>query len=380
MATMAPKKGLAHGAGDREAPERPRPMDVLAQAEEDDSARGFLKARALIEQVRAQDVRIKLLRRDPRTGKWAYVNSIDADIFDEDYVLREYGPGSYKFSCFGAKGPDNPSGYLGGASFDVAEPAKKDAPNVPHGDGFGMKEMLLMMMQQNNALIAALASGSRGNGGGGASEIIAAAKQMSEMIASRTPVIDPVSMFKDAFGMGLKVARDAAESGEGEDFETKLLRGVAEPLAEVVRYATAQQQKGAVPPVAAPPTQEIHTLPKGSSVPSSNAPGWIKALHPYMPTFIGMAKAGTSARIVVDMIFDRVPDDVLDRIEGDCVAPNWIDETIAFLPVPFQTTYKEWVTAVLSELKAALLAPEDEGGDDGEGLPDGGDGAHDGEG
>jgi len=302
------------------------------------------------------DVRVKVLRRSVDTGKWEYIRTYPPDTLDSDFVRRNFGPGAYKMIVMGPKTDSAPQGYYGSHTEDIADLGKDLAAEQPRDSTPDTFKMMMGMMMAHTAtlekiLVAAIA-GRSGNDVTPTSIMEVASSIAEKMSGARAPtVFDPdkqLAMLMTWYDKGFE--RGTESNAESDPYKS-VIEGLGIPLVQALTTRPAQ---------GGPPQLRQVNPPRELPVMSSTAPLWMAALQQYFPTLLMLARNGTSPSLVAEMVAEHLNEDAEDKIRGDCIAPDWEAQTLAYLPPPFQLQHGSWTRAVLTELKA-LLTEEEEG-------------------
>lgn len=299
------------------------------------------------------DVRVKVLRRSADTGRWEYVKTFAPDVVDSDYIRSHFGPGQYKLTVLGPKNEVAPSGYYGQHVEDIADIGKGVSPEPSREMMPDSFKMMMGMMMAHSAtmekiLIAALA-GKQNDAD--PTRIMEVASSIAEkMSGARAPtVFDPdkqLAMLMTWYDKGF-------ERGTESNAESDPYKGVIESLGIPLVQALTSRQPGAPAQLRQP------NPPKELPVMSSSAPLWMATLQQHFPMLAMLARSGTSPSLVAEMIAEHLGDDAEDKIRGDCIAPDWETQTMAYLPQPFQVQFGAWTREVLTELKSLLTEEEE---------------------
>lgn len=303
------------------------------------------------------DVRVKVLRRSVDTGKWEYVRTFPPDVLDSDYIRRNFGPGSYKLIVMGPKTDAAPQGYYGSHTEDIADLTKdKVPPEQPRDSTPDSFKMMMGMMMAHTAtlekiLVAAIAG--RQNDNADPTRIMEVASSIAEkMSGARAPtVFDPdkqLAMLMTWYDKGFE--RGVDSNAESDPYKS-VIEGLGIPLVQALTTRPAQ---------GGPPQLRQVNPPKELPTMSSTAPLWMAALQQYFPTLLMLARNGTSPSLVAEIVVEHLNEDAEDKIRGDCIAPDWEEQTLAYMPQPFQLQHGSWTRAVLTELKALLTEEEEE--------------------
>lgn len=304
------------------------------------------------------DMSVVIQRRNGESGKWQHIKSVPLESKpDEENVRARWGAGSYRFLVRGPKTESAPNGYYGQHQMDLADLSDgKPTTAAPGagalGDGLDLTKILLA---QNMALIAAIAG--KKDGGAPLADMIAGAKEIAALGLAAVPkqptpteAPDPMAVVNRMLGFHLRMKEIESDAAADRDPDADPYAGVVKDLGPQVLdlLSTAVGKKRAP---AAPKPQ----LPDG-------APPWLVAIEPFFPALVQLASVGTSADVVVDLIYDRVSEPVLDQIEVAALgSENFENDVIALLPASkLKDQYGAWTRGVLTALKARLKADKDE--------------------
>lgn len=341
----------------------PPAAEQLAELEDEKSLTSTMAAQEFLGQFAGvQDLRCAVLRRNADTGKWEYVRTHPTDVVDEDFIRRQYGPGSYKLVVRGPKSDKAPNGYYGSHVEDIADltPTTKDTPASTES---GMEKMLAMMLQrseQQNAnmmqlLLAAIQNIGRPAAGSDPLAVVELAQKISAMGSNAIPpeqyIKDRADSYDAGLGKGLEIGKREGARGGSDDNWPSVIRELAGPAIEAIGKAAPMmapppvQPRIAAPPGAPPPVQEVRNV---------NEPKWFVGLRKWLPMVGFAANNGMAPEKAAAMVMEQVGDDDYDGFVDDVLGPDFVARMTPLLPAVLVQRFPEWTAQVLQAIRAAV--------------------------
>lgn len=363
---------------------------------------------AVIDQASSElpsQAKARLYRSHPATGnREAFVDSIDASMFTQDYVRDNYGGGRYRVQFFGPR--DGKVAYIKQTQFDVDLTIPPKVPGVgvsgtpspaTSSDGRGsagidmaVVSMLTTMMQQISAANQAQLQQSQ--------QFAALQMQMMKdhsammgaqiaALGNKPPERDPMELVERVTALikpdgNAKSLRDELETlkmlkeltGEGSGAETSWLDVVKE-LAPPLLAGAAQRDgirvprraAGRVVPVSGPVSGPGIALPAaGAGDGATTTPGvetpnevspTLKFVAPIVPKLVKWAGQGRRPDLSAEWQLSEIPEGFYPMLREQLSSPSLLDDLGQAFPatIPVRAWIEEFRTAMLE-----LMEPESE--------------------
>lgn len=345
------------------------------------------RIRDLVAQSGADRVKVKVYRRNPRTGKLDYCQDYSPDAFDDDglSMLREdWGAGDYELRVIGS------TGILARPSVSIAP--LRTAPAVDNSNS-EMAQMLRMLAEGQQRMIEALST--RPDPTVQLQSTLALMVSMREAMGlnqAPAPAQSMSSSLSDIVA-AVRSLREVSNEITPKDPDPDNPMALAMPILEVVKtamqnrqpqpqpQAQPQPQPVYVPPVALQPIRVPASL-QGATV-QSTAPVHVSAPQPESkpvndpePTktpeqaadelrgllahLVGMAQTDAPIETAAEFVADNLPDELLMLLES----PYWFP----FLSqvAPEVAPHESYFRKVKDRAVFLLYEAGDEAGESGE--------------
>ena len=388
-ATGTPQVIVVPAQGQEEEPDDRTPDQVETDAEVE-RATSELSSRT----------QAKLFRAHPATGnREAFVDSIPADVFTQDYVRENYGGGRFRVAFHGRR-PDGKVGFIKQDRFEIDATIPPKVPGVAitgqapapaHSSSIdaAVVGMLTTMMTQ----IAAQAQASATQQASMANlqmtmmkEHSAAMQAQLAKLGERPPERDTlgemtkiVTMMKDLNPPGpARSLRDEIETlnllkeltGESQN-ETSWL----DVIKEYAPVFAAQAKDGVpvrrpvpkVPKATATPilTGEVANVPAPTTeAETPNVNPNIRFVAPIMPRVIKWATQGKDAALCADWLLSDIPVGFYPMLREQLSSPTFIEDIVAAFPAA--DPFRPWILKLRDSLIEST-EPEDDNEPDDEG-------------
>lgn len=376
---------------------------------------------AVIDQASSElptQAKARLYRSHPATGnREAFVDSIDASMFSQDYVRDNYGGGRYRVQFFGPR--DGKVAYIKQTQFDVdltippkvpgvgvaAQAPAASASNAPQGSSaldMAIVSMLTTMMQNMSAQQNQQAEATRAM----TAMQMQMMKDHSTMLAAQLaqlgqkPDRDPFDMVKDLAALikpeptrslreeleTLQMLKEITGDSAGETSWLDVVKELAPPLLQNAANANrpervrrpARMVDGSGAPLTAPvegPGQPARVAgsgaPDGGGVaaptPGAEAPNVevmpsLKFVAPIIPKLVKWAGQGRPPALCAEWQLSEIPEGFYPMLREQLSAPSLLDDLGQAFPatIPVRAWIEEFRAAMLE-----LMEPESEhDGDD----------------
>jgi hypothetical protein len=348
------------------------------------------------------DSRISVKRLNPGTQEYDFLDYWAPPDFDLQAVADRYGGGRYRARAFtmGDNGRWQPgrqrtfaidesrTAKPGGSAGDAAP---FDMQSMMNASMFGMFQMMMSTMMSTMRAQGELVR----TAGSSQGDVMATAVEIAKLIKpGAAGGLDPLELAKflagqstdnrDAWLEGLELGRSLEGAAGGESD----LSAIVSMIGSLSRAADAQTKRltAGVPNVpqpgaggAAPGADRTpdlsHDPQKGAEM--RRSPTWLPAVRPYLLTVVSMARARMDPDLAAEAIIRRLPDHVLDQLEGHMLSPDFVDQALEAMPK--LQPFRPWAIAVLDEMRdqlteAAAAVTNEDGGStaDSEPSEDGG--------
>jgi len=302
-------------------------------------------------------ITVRVYRRDPKSGKYALVQTFPAEEFSEPVMAELWGGGEYQARLCTIHGK-----YLKHSGFRVAGTPKdpEASTSVPE-----LADDRLARLEELLARQGARAD----HGGGTAGDVMASAVALATAMQSGQmtllgPLLEALTANKggggglqdmDAMFSIMERMQDmAAERSGNED----IIKTLGLPLLGQIQKL-AEREKGTGPDA---PPPDIAPPPSGAGP----APGWATALRPYVPELTQLAAFHADPVYWSRTILSRASDAEFLFMEEQAGREGFPDEFHAWFPDTVQ--HRPWFATFWAEMVEGVKELRAEDGAEGAGL------------
>lgn len=310
-----------------------------------------------------------MVRRRGDDGKYAIVDTVPAETFSVDMLVRTFGGGKYELRILDAR-------HAYAKSITVVVEGKPKIPRVRGDDGdndgprrnplddFEREATQSMLVGLVREVLGAIRQPQQMGQVQGADALDTAIKMVQVMQTSMTPLLEGLvgragkgegGDAWEAFDRGLELGQ--AMAGKGDDVTVSLGRELLGFFRDAKKSGAMPQQapqNARIGPAQNPPT------PGQEGGNAGNLPPWAQVFAPYVPQLIQMASTNRDQGIYVPVILDQLPGAAVDWLAvqlRDRPAEFRREFNAAFPPV---TQFPGWFDGMFEVVADELLGLDDD--------------------
>jgi len=311
----------------------------------------------------AGGARVRLMRKDERTGKLTHLESVAGTDFSLDFIREQFGGGSYR-----AESRSTDGRYLNKVSFDIDARYRgaRWADGVPVSVALGVSPDVQRLERIVERLVGAMAQPAAPP-----PNPLGQMKELAEIVRTLMPAPPPesnvsalketVELAKELVGMGREMVEETGYSDQ-PPWERIIEQGVV-PL---VKMAAERGRRGVAPaparlalPASVTPPTVVATTP--TTVTSEVQPVWQLDLARYIPLILARAKKHADPETTAAFVLQELNEDTITAIAGAAEADEFVDTVFAKLPPEFRAdpNVEAWTREFLAAVPRLLFEEEE---------------------
>lgn len=323
---------------------------------------------SLLSEVTNDDrAKVVIYRKLPNTTKQSWCDEVTPADFEAGGIkmLRErFGPGDYSIYLYGMVN----GAFRIRTKADISVVVETKATVAPVADTSGIAALITQMADGQRAMLEAITKRRDPmEEMKGTLALMTTMREAFGMTAPAAPQKSSIAEMVDA----IKELRAAGELVNPQEADDSLV-GMVKSMLPMVSQAMQMRQD------AAPPVSPFPPIGPGEPIGAANDPGDVVALPPatpgandmplmspematalklkaYVAALVAMAIANTDPEVGAELIYEKLPDELIDVLE----LPNWWP--LFCQQAPAVAPYEAWFTAVRH--RALEMFTEEEAGD-----------------